>query len=146
MSDVRVQELSGLIEQLAQAESEKDGMEAALKEKNKEIARIESSLRGYLAELQWTEFTAPAGKVSLGETFNIKMPQGEEAKGELFSWMRKQGIYDKYATVHATALKALFKVERELALERGEDPVTFALPGMEPATVYEIVKFKPAKK
>lgn len=145
MSEVQAKEMAGLMERLAKCEEEKDAIQATLTEKNKEISSIESAIRNHLLELGWDEFKCPLGEVKLREEFQVRMPP-EDRKQELWEWMKEKGIFERYATVHAVSLKALFKAEREIAVHSGADPITFSLPGMEPATVFQVVKFRPVKK
>lgn len=144
--EVTVAELDALCQELTEREAEKEVIAASLSEKNKEIARLESKAKGYLTELNRRDYVSPSGALSIKTDTTIKMPSTPEEKAKLWAWMREKGIYDAYATVHATSLKSLFLSERTLALEEGGDPITFALPGMEPAKEYESVKFKPKKK
>lgn len=144
-TQISVKELDSILETLGKLESEKDVIEETLKAKNKEISSVELRVTEVLKSLEREEYDCPHGKVSFEEVFNVKMPL-EDQKELLWNWMREKGIYDRYATVHATSLKSLFKAERNAAIQNGEDPLTFALPGMEPATIFEKIKFKPKRK
>lgn len=142
---ISVKELDSVLETLAQLETEKDVIAETLKEKNKQISSVELRVTEVLRSLEREEYDSPHGKVTFEEVFNVKMPS-DETKEQLWTWMREKGIYDRYASVHATSLKSLFKAERNAAIQNGEDPLTFALPGMEPATIFEKIKFKPKRK
>lgn len=144
-TQITVKELDTLLEQLGKLEDEKEAISESLKAKNKEISSLELRITEVLKSLEREEYDSPHGKCSFEEVFNVKMPT-EENKEQLWAWMREKGIYDRYATVHATSLKSLFRAERNIAIENGEDPLTFALPGMEPATIFEKLNFKPKKK
>lgn len=140
MSEVKVTELDDLCKRWKEKEDEIAVLAEQVKQINKEISGIKASIAGHLAEANRTDYVSPFGKVKTVERWQTKMPGDLERKNELWGWMREKGIYDAYATVHATALNSLFLKERELAVERGEDLLTFALPGMEPATLFEDVK------
>lgn len=141
---ITVAELDGVIAELAQKEAEAEEISLQLKAKNKEIAALEAKISSVLELLERDEYDCPVGKISIEEILSVKNPS-DENKHLLWSWMREKGVYDRYAQVHATALKSLFKEELALAIKNGEDPLTFALPGMEPATFFRKIKFKPRK-
>lgn len=140
MTNVTVTELDALVEKYRAKEAEIEALELQIKPLSKELQGIKSAIATHLQELNREEYSSPFGKVKTVERWQTKMPQSPEQKAELWAWMRARGIYDAYATVHATALNSLFLKERELAAERGEDFMTFALPGMEPATLFEDIK------
>ncbi len=138
---IEVDALDALIAEIAAKDVEADCIKASLEEKNKEINALKARVVSYLKEANREGYKAPKGTVSISEQWTVVLPKTVELKMELFNWMREQGIYDKYATVHATALKTLFLAEREAAIEAGEDPLTFTIPGMEPATMFEVLRF-----
>jgi hypothetical protein len=142
---ITVKDLDELIKQIAEREVEKDALAELVKAKNKEISSLELRATEVLKSLEREEYDCPHGKISFEEVFNVKNPT-DEKKHLLWDWMREKGIFDKYAQVHATSLKSLFKAERNIAIEGGADPLTFALPGMEPATIFEKLNFKPKRK
>lgn len=149
MSEVKkvtVEELDQLLANLAGLNQEKEDIAEALKEKNKEIFALELSAKNYLIELGRTDYDSPHGKGSLKEDFSVKLPQGPDNKKLLWDYMRAEGVYDAYATIHATAYKSYYKTKRDEAVEKGEDPMTFALPGTDPAAVFEVFKFKAKKQ
>lgn len=146
MSDgtITFEQVDSLMAELATKEEEKESIADSLKAKNKEITTLELRITELLKSLERNDYTCKYGKVAFKEVFNIKMPS-DDNKHLLWKWMREEGIFERYATVHAVSLKSLFKSQRDLAIENGEDPITFALPGMEPATIFEKLDFKPIK-
>ncbi len=146
MTSVTVEDLDKLVSEIADKEKDIDIIEAELKEKNKAVAELKMQAVGYLKELGREKYAAPFGTVSLTEHWSVKMPTTPENKEQLFNWMREKGIFDSYATVNSNSLKALFKSERDLAVKEGQDPLLFVLPGLEPATVFEGLKFTKAKE
>lgn len=145
---VSTEDLAFVMGQLSEKQAELNALEAEVTKANKVIMRMKSILTSVMKDLGWDEFKSPHGSVKITPQLQVKMPQSPEAKAELWAWMREKGIYDRYATVHAVSLKALFKAEMEVAkAEQGEDfdPIGFHLPGMDPATYFEDLKFTPPK-
>lgn len=146
MSEVSVAELDKLILAIRLNEEESSVVEGELKALNATITGLKAKACTWLKELGRSTYAAPDGSVSIVERVNIKMPATAEDKALLFDWMREKKIYDTYATVHAVSLKSLFLREQEEAMKAGADPITWALPGMQPASVFEDVKFTKARK
>lgn len=141
-ASVTLKEVDDYFKHLAHLEAEKDAISETLKSKNKEIMALEFKLTEILDSLERDEYESPFGKASFVEEFQVKQPL-DEKKHLLWEWMKEKGIFERYAQVHASSLKSLFRAERIVAIENGEDPMTFALPGMEPATIFRKLKFKP---
>lgn len=141
MSLVTVSDLDNLVEQIATIKKEIEAMEAAATLKNKELAVLQGKAFNYLRELDREDYKSPFGNLSIKTVYQVKNPQTDEDKKSLFDWMREKGIYEKYAQVHASALKSLFLAEREEYIKQGNDPMLFSLPGMAPATMFETVNF-----
>lgn len=141
---ITVADLDALVAQISEVEGYKDAIELQLKEANKKIASLELRATDILKSLGRTSYSSPFGSIAIDNVMNIRQPE-DDRKEELWGWMREKGIFDRYASVNATSLKALFKRERDIAIENGEDPVTFALPGMVPATFFQKLKFRPSK-
>lgn len=144
MAEVSVKVMDDLLALLKSREEAKDAIEADLKEMNKEISSLQIRATELLKSLDREEYDGPHGKISFETVFNVKQPT-DENKHLLWDWMRERGIFERYASVNAISLKSLFKAERNAAIEAGEDPMTFSLPGMEPATIFEKLKFRPKK-
>ncbi len=143
-SEITVADLDNLVEKISKLEDQKEIIEISLKEKNKEISLLEMRAIEILKSLERESYSSPYGSITIKPVMNIVQPE-EDRKHELWEWMRTKGIFERYATVNSNSLKALFKKERELAIENGGDPITFALPGMVPATFFKKLEFK-AKK
>lgn len=143
-NDITVKQVDELLLKLTVLEQEKEALAADLSAKNKQITSMEIKLTEVLDSLERDEYQSPHGKVSFTQEFQVKQP-ADENKHLLWDWMKARGIFERYAQVHATALKSLFKAERTIAIDNGEDPITFALPGMEPATIFRKLKFKPTR-
>jgi hypothetical protein len=144
---VTVEDLFFLMECCAEKERKIKELESLRKRESKVYQRIKFIAANVLKDLKLEKLDGPAGKFHVRHLLQVKMP-GEERKEELWAWMRARGIYDKYATVQANSLKSLFETEMDIAAEeQGEDfdPITFTLPGMDPATFFDDLKFTPSK-
>jgi hypothetical protein len=143
---ITVEALDLLAEKMKKQQAVIDAANAALKIQKDAMTKMEIQAKAYLEELNRTEFMTPHGELKIKEHWTIKMPEDEDKKLELFEWMKGQGIYERYATVHATSLKTLVKKERQDAVKRGEDMMLWALPGMDVPKLYTELDFKPAKE
>jgi hypothetical protein len=143
---VTVKDLDQLIADIAAKKAEIEELEAQTSAKNKELAAMQAKAYNYLRELGREDFKSPHGNLAIKQVWSVTNPKTEEDKAALFQWMRERGIYDRYATVHATALKSLFLAERESYVKDGGDPMLFSLPGMEPAKLFETANFTKSRK
>lgn len=144
-SEITVKDLDDLLMKIRELQVKRDEAAEVVTGFNKEINTLEVRASEVLIALERDEYSCPAGEVFFEEVFNVKNPT-DENKHLLWDWMKERDIFERYAQVHATSLKTLFKKELQIAMESGEgDPITFALPGMEPATIFRKIKFK-AKK
>lgn len=143
---VTVKELDELLKQLLKLGEEKDALEDLLTAKNKEISAIEWRAAAYLEELERTEYHTHLGKFTIEASERINLPKEDRDKQALFAHLRERGIADKYLTVHAGSLNALFFADREAFIESGGDPMLFAMPGIGPVKFANMPKFKPVKK
>jgi hypothetical protein len=143
---VTVEQLDQLVAEIETLEIAKETKEEEVKELNKQLGALKMKATGYLKELGREEYACPRGKIVIVERWNVKSPATQECKQALFEWMKERGIYDTYATVNAQSLKSLYMAERDAAIKNGEDPVTWALPGMEPANLFEDLKFTRSRK
>lgn len=143
---VTVKDLDNLVREIAAKRAEIEELETQTTAKNKELASLQAKAHNYLRELGRDDFKSPFGTLAIRQVWQVTNPKTEEEKAALFSWMRERGIYDRYATVHATALKSLFLAEREAYVKDGGDPMLFTLPGMEPAKLFETANFTKPRK
>ena len=145
MSEVTVKDLDGLCKELLELEAKKKAAAEATTEINKEIARIEGRCVNYLKDLDREDYDSPYGKIAIKQKWRVNLPVDDMAKRELFSHLRERGIFDKYATVNSNSLNALYMSDWEEAKKRGEG-MTFTMPGIEAAKLYEAPDFKPRKE
>lgn len=146
---VEVKDLDFLLMRMKEMDGKLKELATVAKREGKILSRIKAIATSVLKDLDREKYDGPGGVISIRHITQVKNPVTAEKKEELWNWMREKGIYDRYAQVHAGALKSLFEAEMEIAQkEQGDDfdPVTFTLPGMEPATFFDDLKFTPSKK
>ncbi len=141
MSSVTVRDLDLLLEALAGKEAELEKQSEVTKKINKEIARLEGQVVAHLKDLGRTDYDSPIGKARIEEKWRVNMPADDMAKRELFDHLRARDIFDKFATVNANSLNALFMADWKEAQERGEG-VTFSMPGIGAPKLFEALRFK----
>jgi hypothetical protein len=146
VSSVTVKDLDNLVAEMAKKKAEIEALEEQTTEKNKELAAMQAKAYNYLRELGREDFKSPSGSLSIRQSWSITLPKTPEDKAALFDWMKSKGIYDAYASVHATALKSLFMAERETYIKEGGDPMIFSLPGLTPAKLFETANFTKSRK
>lgn len=145
-SPITVEALDQLARAMADQSKEIDAIASDLKIAKDIMTKMEIQAKSYLEELDRIEFSTPFGEMKIKDHWQIKMPSDESKKMELFDWMKEKGIYERYATVHATSLKSLVLLERKEAEKMGEDLMVWALPGMDPPKLYQEMDFKPSKQ
>lgn len=144
MSAVTVEELDALVKKLAEREAAKDAASKVVTEINKEIAQLEGRCVQYLKDLGRESFHSPQGTIKIGNKWRVNLPADDNAKRALFNHLRERGIFDKFATVNSNSLNALYMADWREAKEKGEG-MTFTMPGIEPAKLFEALDFKKAK-
>lgn len=145
---VAVEDVDFLLERMREKDRKIKELTRLAKRESKVMQRIKFIATSVLKDLNREDYKSPTGSISIRHLLQVRMPQSPERKAELWAWMREKGIYDRYATVQANSLKSLFEAEMAIAQrEQGDsfDPVLFALPGMDPATFFDDLKFTPSK-
>ncbi len=143
---VTIADFDALLKQISDKEKEIEAQKAVLTKLNKELATFEGKGVAILKDLDRKSYTGPSGTFKIVEKWRVNLPGDDLAKQDFFAWLREKGIFDKYATVNSNSLNALFMAE--WAEVKKTDPVaavTFQLPGIEAAKLYEAPDFKPAK-
>lgn len=140
-ASVTVADLDALVSQIQQKKTEAAAKKEELAEINKEIARLEEQGGKYLRELGRDNYKAPNGTVYIKRVWRVGMPKTDEEKQQLFSWLREQGIFDRYATVNSNSLNALYMSEWDAAKERG-DGLEFGIPGVGEPTLFETTEVR----
>lgn len=141
---ITVKDLDLLCEYLAEKEKEAEMLEDKLTDVNKDINQLNAKITNYLKDLNREEYDSPHGKVKIVEKWSVNLPDSDINKVAFFNWLREKGIFERYATVNSRSLQSLFKAEWDAAKARGEG-MEFALPGINPAKLFEKTEFK-AKK
>lgn len=143
---VTVAELDQLVEALAKKKVEIEQAEDVVKGLNKEYATLNGRVTAYLKELNRTDYQTPLGKLKIVEKWSVTLPKTAEEKTAFFDFLRERGLFDSMATVNANSLNAFYMREWKECEDRGEDPMTFSMPGIPAPKVFERTDFKPSKK
>ena len=141
MSNVTVEAMNLLVQDLSKLEEEKEVIEASLKLKNKAIIALEIKITEYMKDLKMEKYTSPFGELKINQTWRISLPKDELKKLELFEYLKSIGQFEARATVHSGSLNSLYMKNWKEAQERGEG-MTYSMPGVDAPTLYEIVKLK----
>lgn len=144
MSEVTVQGLDLLCQQIAEKDLEHDEKDRAKKDAYKELEQLKYRAAQYLKELGREDYKSPYGDVAIVQKWRVNMPEDDNAKSALFDHLRERGIFDKYASVHAQSLNSLYMKDWEAAKERGEG-MEFSMPGVGAPKLDEKTNFKPKK-
>ncbi len=135
---VSVQDLDLLVEKIHAQRCAIDGQKAAMTELNKQLQAMEEKAVGFLKELGRKNYQTPYGTITIHHAWRVKLPSSDEAKAALIAHLRERGLDKKYLTVNSNSLNSLFLADWD-AVER--DP-TFTMPGLEPPTLYEDLRFR----
>lgn len=130
-----VRELDELVEAIFAQKKKIEEMEAAVSVENSTLASMEQKAVSYLLELERDKYQHPKGTLFIEEKWRFSLPKTDEAKAEFFSYLRERGLYDKYATVHATAYNSFCNAEWQIAQEEGRG-FDFKLPGVPEPTLF----------
>lgn len=144
---VTVEELDKIISEMTALRFEVEGFEEEIKNRNKRLADYKGMVAKFLKELDRDSFVGATGwKIYQKAKWSVKVPQDQLDKAKLFDFMRGQGVYDKYATVHAQAFNSYYMAEWEAAKAEGRG-MEFEIPGVAPPVLFEdIVLEKPRTK
>ena len=141
---VTVEGLDALCQKIVEFEDAKDALEEQVSELNKEITQLVYRAAAFLKDLGREEYSTPIGKLIVETKMRVNLPQTDLDKQALFSHLRERGLFDKYATVNANSLNALYFADFNSLPP--EDRMTFAMPGIGPVKVEEHPKFKRSRK
>lgn len=137
---ITVEELDVLVEQRFIKKAEVDEKEKEKKVLSKELIAIDAQLSSALVELKRDNYKTEDGSVRLQEEWYVSVPKDQEKRDQLFDWLKEQDIFEKYITINGTSLKALFKAERQAALDRGADMMTWSIPGLADARMHRVLR------
>jgi hypothetical protein len=141
---ITFEEVEGLCSQIAAQRGKVDELEAAKKQENEKLDFLEKQLIETLKKLGKTSFNSKSGGFVISYRTSFKVPATPEARLAFFDYLKQKGIFEGMISVHSATLNSFCKKELEAAQDRGEG-LDFAIPGIEPASVQEILSFKKPK-
>lgn len=121
-----------LRERLKELADEEKAVQESLRE-------VKGKLLTYLAHFQLPKYQSKLGTVYTKKTYSVRVPKDESARNEFFGFLKAEGIFDELITVNSRTLNSLYNERLEQAKDAGE---SFAMPGIEPPTMFEDVQFK----
>jgi hypothetical protein len=117
----------------ADLKNETEQLDLELKKKKKDLETIQYEILKMMEASEIDSFKA------FGFTFfpktleSVKVPKDDDAKRELFEFLKEKGLYDDYVTVNSQSLNSLFKALNEEAAQNGI--LDFSIPGLEEPTI-----------
>jgi len=145
-SAITVDELDELVAQRFEKKLEVEAKDKEKKALNKELTALDAQILSALVELDREDYKSEDGSVRIQEDWYVTVPKDQEDRDLLFAWLKERNIFEKYITINGTSLKALFKAERDAALARGEDMMTWGIPGLSDAKMHRLLKGLKGKK
>ena len=144
---IEAKHLEELMKAISGIQEINENLEAHVTENNKTIAKLQTKLLGYLDVLKWDKFETSLGKAEIKESYRVSMPKTDEDKQALFDHLKAQGLFDRYATVHAQSLNSYYMGEWEAAKRKDpEASILFCVPGIEPPKLSRFLKVKMNKE
>lgn len=139
MNDISVGEITlcefdKIGQELIEINSKINSVKKDLKELGELKDKLMSKIIVVMGELGKTIYQVGDSKFILKEKTSVRIPSTEEDKEAFFSWLKSKGIFKQYVNVNSVALNALYKQEREAAIERGD--FDFKIPGIGGETIY----------
>lgn len=143
MSEVTVQTLEDLAEQIAVLREEIAVDKAALSEKNELLEETEQNFLNHLKELGKTSYKSNFGTISKVEKWRVNLPDSPEAKEELQAYLIEKGL-KSMLTVNSNTLNSYYMQEWEIVKESGdpEAAMNFSIPGLKEPKLYETISFR----
>jgi len=143
MSEVTVQTLEDLAEQIAVLREEIAVDKAALSEKNELLEETEQNFLNHLKELGKTSYKSNVGTISKVEKWRVNLPDSPEAKEELQAYLIERGL-KSMLTVNSNTLNSYYMQEWEIVKESGdpEAAMNFSIPGLKEPKLYETISFR----
>lgn len=143
MSEVTVQTLEDLAEQIAVLREEIAVDKASLSEKNELLEETEQNFLNHLKELGKTSYKSNFGTISKVEKWRVNLPDSPEAKEELQAYLIEKGL-KSMLTVNSNTLNSYYMQEWEIVKESGdpEAAMNFSIPGLKEPKLYETISFR----
>jgi hypothetical protein len=141
---VTVKDLDDLNLAIFQQREKIEQMEAAVKEENKLLQRMEAKLVAYLKELGRDKYQSPYGTVSITERYTYKLPASDEDRAKFFEYLKGLGVFDRLITVNHQTLNSFAKEQQKIAEEEGRG-FDFSIPGIGAPSLYETLNIRKSK-
>ena len=143
MSEVTVQTLEELAEQMSVLRAEIDEDKKALSEKNGLLEEIEGKFLAHLKELGKTSYKSNFGTISKVEKWRVNLPDTPEAKEQLFAYLMEKGL-KSMLTVNSNTLNSYYMQEWEQVKASGdaEAAMSFTVPGLKEPKLHETISFR----
>lgn len=103
-------------------------LEAKLKVLSEKKRGLADKIIYVLQKHDKTNYQIGGKKLIVSQRATVPTPKTEEEKRALFDWLKEKGVYWQYASVNSQALNALYKAERDAAVERQD--LDFKIPGV----------------
>lgn len=143
-ASVTVEMLDQLVYDIAEKKKAIEAAELVTTNLNKEKSALEMKCVQFLKALNREKYVTPNGAVKINAKWRVNLPKTDADKQALFDWMREQGIFDKFATVNANSLNALYMAEWEAAKRAGHG-LEFSMPGIGERKFSEILEYRKGK-
>jgi hypothetical protein len=104
----------------------------SLEEETKRLNALKSDLVGkilfVMEKTDKTSYQVGGAKLVRSQRATVPTPKTKEDKEALFNWLTERDLFWHYAGVNSQALNALYKAEREAAVEAQN--LDFVMPGV----------------
>ena len=133
-SETTISGLKLLCEDLIKARDKKDAINAELKVAQEAIDELEHKILTVMKENALPNFKGEFGTVSIKNTKSITQPDGMEAKLQLFSYLREQGIFEEMVSVNSRTLSSW--ANKEIEAKEKEGIFGWVPPGLKPPETF----------
>lgn len=136
-----IQDMDTLVKKMFELRAQIEERDSITSEMNKELAAMQAKAVTALKALERDSYKSEAGTVSIVHKWRVSVPATDEAKKELFYYMKEKGLLYRYATVNSNSLNSFFMAEWEAAQGRGEG-MDFKMPGIADPKLHETVAMR----
>ena len=141
--DLSFKEVNELSENIYNLRVQVKELEAQTTELNKQKSALEQKLIATLDAMGLSKFSSAHGSFSVTDRMSVNVPASPEEKAQFFEWLRTNGLFETYATVHSQSLNSLYRIELEKASDAGVDD--FKIPGIGEPKFNKTLSFRAAK-
>ena len=135
--DITVEQLDGLILEIAVQRALCTTKKELLKVENKKLSELEFKAFGYLESMGKQDYRSDIASISRSEKLYYKLPQSPEAKKEYFDYLKERELFDSMVTVNAASHNSFCNQEMDAA----EDEMTFQIPGIDAPSMHKKLRF-----